>query len=98
MPSTFAHYHFGNLVLAGLPPKLQERLAYNRKLFSIGLHGPDILFHFRPVFPNRIASKGYAIHGESAYGFSGNAGGSRSWIPCGLIPRSIWKRMSTAEG
>lgn len=69
MPSTFAHYHFGNLVLAGLNRELQEKLVYHKKLFYIGVHGPDILFHFRPVYPNRITAKGYGMHGENAYEF-----------------------------
>ncbi len=69
MPSTFAHYHFGNLVLTGLEPSLQEKVTYRKSLFYIGLHGPDILFHFRPVIPNRICSKGHDMHRESAYPF-----------------------------
>ena len=69
MPSTFAHYHFGNLAAAGLEPALQEKLTYNRKLFLIGVHGPDVLFHFRPLFSNRINARGHAMHEESAYDF-----------------------------
>ncbi len=69
MPSTFAHYHFGNLVLAGLDKEVQEAVSFHKKLFFIGVHGPDILFHFRPVFPNQITSRGHAMHRKDAYDF-----------------------------
>lgn len=69
MPSTFAHYHFGNLVLAGLDTELQEKIVCSRKLFSIGVHGPDILFHFRPLYSNRINAEGHEMHARNAYPF-----------------------------
>ena len=44
MPSTYAHFCFGREVLAALPQEMQSLLWPEQNLFSIGLHGPDILF------------------------------------------------------
>ena len=44
MPSTYAHRCFGRQVLAALPQEMQQLLLPEQNLFSIGLHGPDILF------------------------------------------------------
>ena len=44
MPSTYAHRCFGGQVLAALPQEMQQLLRPEQALFSIGLHGPEILF------------------------------------------------------
>lgn len=33
-----------------------------RSLFDIGLHGPDLLFYYRPLFSNPVNRIGFSIH------------------------------------
>ncbi len=65
MPSTYAHARLGGLVLERLPQDLRDRLAPHRGLYDIGLHGPDILFFYRPLRPGPVSGLGYAMHERS---------------------------------
>lgn len=69
MPAAFAHLYFGKQVLANLNPNTKQLIKRNKELFYIGLHGPDILFYYRPIPPNAINSVGYDMHSEDAMGF-----------------------------
>ena len=46
MPSTYAHYLFGQEVYRELPAQLQTIIDHHRSLYHIGLHGPDIFFYY----------------------------------------------------
>ena len=48
MPSTYAHYRFGQEVLKELPNDIKKIIIENKELYDIGLHGPDILFYYLP--------------------------------------------------
>lgn len=65
MPESYAHFSMGCRVADRLPPDISKRIIPYRKMFFIGLHGPDIFFYYHPVIPNRITMTGYAMHGES---------------------------------
>lgn len=69
MPSTYAHRRFGQDVLPLLPEKCRTVAEKNRELFDIGLHGPDILFYFRPLSQHWLRWLGGRMHGESGYSF-----------------------------
>lgn len=43
MPSTYAHYRFGQEVLKELPNDIKKIIIENKELYDIGLHGPDLL-------------------------------------------------------
>ena len=45
MPSTYAHYTFGQEVKRHLKGDIEKIIAENIALYNIGLHGPDILFY-----------------------------------------------------
>lgn len=62
MPSTYAHYAFGQAVLEKMPPAQKEIIQKHRDLYDIGLHGPDILFYYHPLKKNPISALGYAMH------------------------------------
>ena len=49
MPSTYAHYRFGVELLPGMPGDVRRTIQRFRRLFDVGLHGPDIFF-FQPAF------------------------------------------------
>ncbi len=69
MPTTYTHHIFGNLVYRGLPQEIQRKIRKEANLYQIGLHGPDILFYYRPFQQNRVNGLGHAMHKETAAGF-----------------------------
>lgn len=74
MPASYAHYTFGSHVLAKLTDKhLKELLLVQRPLFDLGLHGPDILFYYKPLFPNHVMKTGHALHHQPAMEFMEHA-------------------------
>ena len=57
MPSTYAHYRFGQDVLRALPEKYRTTLLQEEDLFNIGLHGPDLLFYYKPFSHHPLTRK-----------------------------------------
>ncbi|SHO46657.1 zinc dependent phospholipase C family protein [Anaerocolumna xylanovorans] len=74
MPSTYAHYRLGQEVVRSLPDEMQEIIKNNKELYDIGLHGPDILFYYKPLFANRVNQTGFGMHDEPASKFFESAG------------------------
>ena len=66
MPSTYAHYLFGERVLARLNEETAAPVRANRQLYDIGLHGPDVLFYYHPLTNNKVNSIGFGMHGRHA--------------------------------
>jgi len=66
MPTTYAHYRFGNEVLHTLPKPLKESIKKNKELFDIGVHGPDVLFYYKALTKNRVNQLGYEMHERTA--------------------------------
>ena len=73
MPSTYAHFRLGGSVIAILPNDIREIVKENYKCFALGLHGPDLLFYYKPLTVNPTNSEGYAIHERLASVFFENA-------------------------
>lgn len=69
MPSTYAHYRFGQNVLEQLTLKQKRIIAEYPELYLIGLHGPDILFYYKPLFANKVNAIGYELHKHSGKEF-----------------------------
>lgn len=69
MPATYAHYHFGKLVFRALPKEIQTMIKENKEAYLLGLHGPDLVFYYRPVGKNPVNQLGVQMHKESASGF-----------------------------
>ncbi len=74
MPSTYAHYVMGRDLLRRYSPEVKDVLRNNLKIYQIGLHGPDILFYYKPLAKNPIRQLGGAIHDRPGTEFFGNAG------------------------
>lgn len=74
MPSTYAHYRFGQSVYELLSDPEKTIIAGSRQLFDIGLHGPDILFYYKPFHSNAINRIGYAMHERSGQSIFREAG------------------------
>ena len=69
MPSTYAHYLFGKEVYRNLGDNIKNMINLNKELYLIGLHGPDILFYYKPLQSNAINSLGYGMHEKIASEF-----------------------------
>ena len=66
MPSAYTHYRFGKEVLSCLPKHYRRPIEENRELFDIGLHGPDILFYYKPLSKNPVKQTGHDMHDATA--------------------------------
>jgi len=73
MPSTYAHRLFGCEMLKLYPQEIQIICKRNISLYNIGLHGPDILFYYKPLKANPVQQIGYDLHAKSASVFFGHA-------------------------
>lgn len=69
MPAAYAHYRFGQEVTECLPFVYRKTIEKHQALYDIGVHGPDILFYYRPISSNEISEAGYAIHDKPAAEF-----------------------------
>ncbi len=69
MPAVAAHYQLGQLVISDLSQKLKNIINSNKRMYDLGLQGPDILFFYRPFKDNETKKKGEDIHHNSAVGF-----------------------------
>ena len=58
MPSTYAHYRMGQQVRTMLDGNEKKIVEKYPQLYLIGLHGPDILFYYKPLKSNAINSIG----------------------------------------
>ncbi|MGN1147996.1 MAG: zinc dependent phospholipase C family protein [Lachnospiraceae bacterium] len=74
MPSTYAHYRMGQEVRACVGKREKDIIEAYPELFLIGLHGPDILFYYRPLQSNSVNRIGYGMHERPGREFFENAG------------------------
>lgn len=73
MPSTYAHYKMGRELVKKLGDYEKGIIKENPGLFMIGLHGPDILFYYKPLAVNETNSIGFDMHGRPGMEFFENA-------------------------
>jgi hypothetical protein len=69
MPTTYAHNVFGKAVFQKLPTELKNIVQENSMAYQIGLHGPDVLFYYKPFKKNQISDLGIRLHEEIAAPF-----------------------------
>lgn len=62
MPSNYAHYRFGSLVLEALDAPQRRKIQRFRRIFDVGLHGPDLLFYYNPFWKNATGQMGSQLH------------------------------------
>ena len=65
MPTTYAHWRFGNVSLNSLDEKYKIIINKYRSLFDIGVHGPDIFFYYNALKHNDINMYGSRMHDTS---------------------------------
>lgn len=62
MPSHYTHYRFGAAVIPMLPPQAQRSVRLFRRLYDVGLHGPDIFFYHNIFFKDKVVALGSKYH------------------------------------
>lgn len=62
MPSTYAHYRFGTALLPAMPGDVRRTIQRFRRLFDMGLHGPDIFYYYSPLIKSGASFLGIKYH------------------------------------
>ena len=62
MPTTYAHWRFGDVAMKKLPEDLRGIIERYRDLFDIGVHGPDIFFYYDCLKSNEVSKYGTWMH------------------------------------
>ena len=65
MPAIYTHDIFGKDVYRKLSPELKHIVKKNKRLYRIGLQGPDIFYFYRPYYKNRMNRLAQSIHDHS---------------------------------
>lgn len=81
MPANYAHYRFGKLVLPGLPADVRQCIQRFRRMYDMGLHGPDIFFYYNPLMktaPGELGEKFHAQTGQEFFPTACNAATSEA--------------------
>ena len=73
MPESYAHKKMGELVYRELPEDTRRLVKKHLKYFLAGLHGPDLLFFYRPGLDDHIREFGRKLHHTAFSGFYENA-------------------------
>lgn len=74
MPTTYAHYRFGCTVYNHLPNWEKYLIDTYRPLYDMGLHGPDVLFYYRPFLNNPVRTLGNTMHNQTGQAVFTQAG------------------------
>ena len=69
MPTTYAHYRFGETVRKQIPESVQDIINKNEELFHYGVHGPDHFFYYNLLIRTEVGKVGSRIHEEPAKKF-----------------------------
>lgn len=65
MPSNYAHYRFGKQVLPTLPADVRRPIQRFRRLYDVGLHGPDLFFYHNFLAKDTVVSLGKKYHRQT---------------------------------
>lgn len=65
MPSHYAHYRFGTQVLPTLPADVRRPIQRFRRLYDVGLHGPDLFFFHNILAGDTVVALGRKYHHQT---------------------------------
>ena len=65
MPASYAHYRFGKLLLKEMPADVRQCIQRFRRMYDMGLHGPDIFFYANPFMSTAAGKLGKQYHEQS---------------------------------
>lgn len=69
MASSYAHYRFGNQLLPELPPDVRQCVQRFRRIYDMGLQGPDFFFYYNPFVKTAVGGLGHTYHRMSGKEF-----------------------------
>ena len=69
MPANYAHYRFGVRALAQMSPDLQRPIQRFRRMYDMGLHGPDLFLYDGLWTQTALMRFGRQLHGQSGREF-----------------------------
>lgn len=69
MPATYAHYRFGSQMLQTMPADIRRTAKRFRRMYDVGLHGPDLFFYYQPAMPSKIRVLGHKFHVQTGREF-----------------------------
>lgn len=69
MPANYAHYRFGCQVLPTLPANVRRPIQRFRRLFDMGLQGPDLFFYHNIFAEDSLKKLAQKLHGMSGREF-----------------------------
>lgn len=75
MPTTYTHYKLGCAIQKKVSGYEKEIIDKYPELFFIGLHGPDILFYYKPLTKHYVNRLGVRLHEEAGADFFERAAG-----------------------
>ena len=73
MPASYAHYRFGKLLLPTLPADVRQTIQRFRRMYDMGLQGPDFFFYYNPFLTTATGQLGKAFHSQTGQEFFLNA-------------------------
>ena len=62
MPGSYAHYRFGCQLLPTLPANIRRPVQRFRRMFDMGLHGPDLFFYHNIFVDDSLKKLGQKLH------------------------------------
>lgn len=65
MPSNYAHYRFGKELLPTLPADVRRPIQRFRRLYDVGLHGPDLFYYHNLLTRDTVVSLGHKYHSQT---------------------------------
>ena len=69
MPASYAHYRFGKLLLPELPPDVRQCVQRFRRMYDMGLQGPDFFFYYNPFVNTPTGELGKIFHRQAGREF-----------------------------
>lgn len=69
MPANYAHYRFGRQVLPQLPGDVRQCIQRFRRMYDLGLFGPDFFFYYFPFVKTNTRALGSIFHMQSGQAF-----------------------------
>lgn len=69
MPANYAHYRFGKQAIPTLPAGVRQCVQRFRRMYDMGLHGPDIFFYYNPFLKTTVGDLGNAFHEKTGQDF-----------------------------
>ncbi len=73
MPGLYTHYRFGAAVLSAMPADIRRSVQRFRRLFDVGLHGPDIFYNHNPLSNRSGSMLGVKYHEQTGKVFFSRA-------------------------